>query len=109
MFLIRFVFYFALSFAILCIPTGDSQHLFDRLYSFVSPYASEAVKSTKKKMSSTKKYTRKLYSNSEPIDNDVIKTKASALKKKVEKAIDDGEMYTKEEQERLQKILNQNE
>lgn len=108
MFLIRFVFYFTLSFAILCIPTGDNQHLFDKLLGYVTPYANEAIKTTKRKMTSTKKYSKKLYSNSEPL-NDTVKTKASAVKKKIESAVNEGETYTDEEKARLQKILNQNE
>jgi hypothetical protein len=110
MFLIRFVFYFTLSFAILCIPVGDNQHLFDKLLTMVSPYANEAIKTTKRKISSTKKYSKKLYSNSEPIENDEVKTNASATKRKIHvKDADAEETYTEEEQARLQKILNQNE
>lgn len=109
MFLIRFVFYFVLSFGILCIPVGNDQHLFDKLYTMVSPYAKDAIKTTKQKMTSTKKYSKKLYSNSEPLTDDIVKTKAAAIKKKVEQFVEEGDTYTKEEQERLQKILSEKE
>lgn len=110
MFLIRFVFYFVLSFAILCIPVGDNKHLFDKLYSLVTPYAQDAVKTTKQKLSSTKKYSKKLYSNSEPLDNDEVKTKASSIKKKIiQKDENPDDAYTAEEEARLNKILNERE
>ncbi len=110
MFLIRFVFYFILSFAILCIPIGDNKHLFDKLYSLVTPYAQDAVKTTKQKLSSTKKYSKKLYSNSEPIENDEVKTKVSGIKKRiVQKDKQPDDAYTAEEEARLNKILNENE
>ena len=110
MFLIRFVFYFVLSFAILCIPVGDNKHLFDKLYSLVTPYAQDAVKTTKQKLSSTKKYYKKLYSNSEPLDNDEVKTKASGIKKKIiQKDENPDDAYTAEEEARLNKILNERE
>jgi hypothetical protein len=110
MFLIRFVFYFVLSFAILCIPTGDNLHLFDRLYSLVTPYAEKAVKTTKQKLTTTKKYSKKLYSNSDPNQTDTVQTKSSAVKKKIVKRDEPAEdTYTEEEERRLQKILNQNE
>ena len=85
MFLIRFVFYFSLSFAILCIPIGNERQLFDKLYAMVTPYARDAVKTTKQKISSTKRYSKKLYSNSEPeqeINEDQVKSKMSSVSKK---------------------------
>ena len=107
MFLIRFVFYFTLSFAILCIPIGDGKHLFDKFYGMVTPYADKAVMTTKQKITSTKRYSKKLYSNSEPFEKDEIKTKLSGLQKKsheIKKKSDD--YYTDEERERLRKVLS---
>ncbi|MGZ3788316.1 MAG: hypothetical protein ACXVLQ_07315 [Bacteriovorax sp.] len=107
MFLIRFVFYFTLSFAILCIPIGSGRHLFDKLYSMVTPYADKAVMTTKQKLTTTKRYSKKLYSNSEPFEKDEIKTKLSGLQKKIQKEHkhpDDA--YTDEERERLRKVLS---
>lgn len=111
MFIIRFVFYFTLSFAILCIPIGGGHHLFDKLYTMVTPYTDKAVMATKQKLTTTKKYSKKLYSNSEPFEKDEIKTKLSGLQKKnyeskvkTEKKPDD--YYTDEERERLRKVLS---
>ena len=109
MFLIRFVFYFAMSFAILCIPVGDGLHLFDKLYTMVTPYARKAVSTTKQKFSSTKRYSRKLYSNSEPIEKDEVKTKYAALKKAPAAPVapaNPDDTYTDDERERLRRVLS---
>ena len=110
MFLIRFVFYFTLSFAILCIPIGDGNHLFDKFYGLVSPYADKAVQTTKQKLSVTKRYSRKLYSNSEPFEKDEVKTKYAGLQKKAVQVKNHpaDDTYTDEERERLRKVLNNN-
>lgn len=112
MFIIRFAFYFTLSFAILCIPIGGGRQLFDKLFSMVTPYAREAVKTTKQKITTTKRYSKKLYSNSTPvIEEDEVKSKMSSVsrKKKVIKKEnkDPGEIYTDEEQERLRRVLSE--
>jgi hypothetical protein len=107
MFLIRFAFYFTLSFAILCIPIGGNRHLFDKFYSLVTPYADKAVMTTKQKLTVTKRYSRKLYSNSEPLEKDEIKTNLAGVQKKIQKVNkhpDDS--YTDEERERLKKVLS---
>jgi len=114
MFIIRFVFYFTLSFAILCIPIGNDRNLFDKLYSMVTPYAREAVKKTKQKISTTKRYSKKLYSNSDPdqsVEEDAIKSKQSSVKRKSIKHENKApsDTYTEEEQERLRKVLNDDE
>lgn len=110
MFLIRFVFYFTLSFLILCIPIGDNRNLFDKLHSLATPYADKALKTTKQKLSSTKRYSQKLYSNSEPVEKDEVKNKSAAIKKKtinLNKAPE--ETYTDEEEARLRKVLSSKE
>ena len=110
MFILRFTFYFTLSFAILCIPIGGGQQLFDKLFSMVTPYARTAVKSTKQKFTSTKRYSKKLYSNSEPaLEEDEVKSKMSGQKKKTLKkdAKKSDETYTEDEQERLRKVLSE--
>lgn len=114
MFIIRFVFYFTLSFAILCIPIGSNRQLFDKLYSMVTPYARDAVKTTKQKISTTKRYSKKLYSNSDPeqaLERDEVKSKMSAVKKKKIKHEDNppADTYTEEEQERLRRVLSEDE
>jgi hypothetical protein len=111
-FLIRFTFYFSLSFAILCIPIGGNRQLFDKLSSMVTPYARSAVQTTKDKISTTKKYGKKLYSNSEPeLEEDQIKSKMSATERKKSKKIikenrKPDDTYTEEEQERLRRALS---
>lgn len=108
MFLIRFVFYFTLSFAILCIPIGGGQQLFDKLYGMVTPYANKAVSTTKQKLTTTKRYSKKLYSNSEPLERDEVRTKlAGVKKKKIEiNHQEPDDSYTDEERERLRKVLS---
>lgn len=112
MFIIRFVFYFTLSFAILCIPIGGGRQLFDKIFTMVTPYAREVVKTTKQKITSTKRYSKKLYSNSNPIiEEDEVKSKMSSTtrKKKTVKVSNKNpkETYTDEEQERLRKVLSE--
>lgn len=106
MFLIRFVFYFTLSFAILCIPIGGGQHLFDKFLGMVTPYADKAMNTTKQKISTTKKYSKKLYSNSEPFERDEIKTKLAGVKKIRSERKQPDDSYTDEERERLKKALS---
>ena len=111
MFIIRFAFYFTLSFLILCIPIGGGQQLFDKLFTMVTPYAREVVKTTKQKISSTKRYSKKLYTNSSPQEEvDEVKTKLAANQKKKKKIIkenkDPDDIYTEEEQDRLRKVLS---
>lgn len=111
MFLIRFAFYFTLSFAILCIPIGGGQQLFDKLFTMVTPYARTAIKTTKQKLTSTKRYSKKLYSNSEPAsEEDQVKSKMSSTqrkKKDIKKENKPSEdTYTEEEQERLRRVLS---
>ncbi len=109
MFLIRFIFYFTLSFAILCIPVGNGRHLFDKLYAIITPYADKAVLTTKQKFTTTKRYSKKLYSNSEPFEKDEIKTKLSGLQKKTiesKRQTKPDDYYTDEERERLRKVLS---
>ena len=112
MFIIRFAFYFTISFAILCIPIGNGRQLFDKLSTMVTPYARDVAKTTKQKLSSTKKYSKKLYSNSEPaVEEDQVKSKMSSTqrKKRVIKKEDrpSDDTYTDEEQERLRKVLSE--
>lgn len=107
-FILRFVVYFTISFAILSIPIGNNRQLFNLLSSLVSPYATDAVESTKQKISTTTHYSKKLYSNSEPNAKvDQVKTKMAGIKKAVKEAVELPEdTYTEEEQERLRRVLN---
>jgi hypothetical protein len=107
MFLFRFIFYFVISFAILCIPIGNNNRLFDKFYDLVTPYANKAVATTKQKFSTTKRYSKKLYSNSEPFVKEEVKLKISGLQKKIHdtKNSPPDDAYTDEERERLRKVL----
>ncbi len=113
MFLIRFAFYFTISFAILCIPIGGGRQLFDKMFSMVTPYARDAAKTTKQKFTSTKRYSKKLYSNSEPVvEEDEVKSKMSATdrkKKSVKKESkkSSNTSYTEDEEERLRRALSE--
>jgi hypothetical protein len=108
MFIIRFCFYFTLSFALLCIPVGENEHLFDKLYNIASPYVHKAMKTTNQKISSTKKYSKKLYSNSEPFEKDEVKAKYAGVQKQViKKNAHPDDTYTEDEQARLKKILDE--
>lgn len=113
MFVIRFVFYFTLSFAILCIPIGNNRQLFDKLYGMVTPYARNAISTTKQKISTTKKYSKKLYSNSAPaVEEDTVKSKMAGLQKKKKIQIEHNaasDTYTEDEQERLRRVLSEEE
>jgi hypothetical protein len=113
MFIIRFAFYFTLSFAILCIPIGGGHQLFDKIFSMVTPYARNAVKTTKQKITTTKRYSKKLYSNSTPvIEEDEVKSKMAGIQKKSGKKIirenkPSEDTYTEDEQQRLRKVLSE--
>ena len=113
MFIIRFAFYFVLSFGILCIPVGGGQQLFDKLFTMVTPYARDAVKTTKQKLTTTKRYSKKLYSNSTPaVEEDEVKSKMAGIQKKSKKVIKkenkpSDDTYTEDEQARLRKVLSE--
>lgn len=113
MFVIRFAFYFVISFAILCIPTGKDTYLFDNLLGLVSPYARTAMKTTKQKIATTTHYTKKLYSNSEPEQKmDQVKSKMAAIARDSKESIEDAksaEYYSDDEEMRLRKILTEEE
>lgn len=82
MFFVRFIFYFALSFSLLCIPVEKDQLLFNKIFLFVSPYARDVVKTTKQKISTTKRYSKKLYSNSSPkAEEDKVQSQMAGIKK----------------------------
>ena len=112
MFVIRFAFYFTISFAILCIPIGGGRQLFDKIFSMVTPYARDAAKTTKQKFTSTKRYSKKLYSNSEPtVEEDEVKSKMAATERKkntINKKQNkrNNTSYSDDEEERLRRALS---
>lgn len=120
MFILKFVFYFALSFLILSIPVGDNRVLFNSLHSLVSPHADKLLDSTKDKIHKTAYYSKKLYSNSEPQYSDKVRTKMAAVKKDSddvvigfkEEVIDENgnstyDHYDDDEEYRLRQIINE--
>lgn len=82
-FMFKFTIYFAISFAILCIPFGQGDsRIFDALYNYTRPYANEVVKTTKQKITTTTRYSKKLFSNSSPsATNDEVSLRKSAIQK----------------------------
>ncbi len=79
-FMFKFSIYFAISFAILCIPFGNDKHFFDTLYRAASPYANNAVSTVKQKVATTTRYSKKLFSNTLPSE-DQISTSRAAIQK----------------------------
>ncbi len=79
-FIFKFSIYFAISFAILCIPFGNDKRFFDTLYKVATPYANDAVSTVKQKVATTKRYSKKLFSNTLPTE-DQISTTRSAVQK----------------------------
>jgi hypothetical protein len=97
MFLIKFLFYFSLSFFILTIPMSGTPLFYslekvarpvtENLFSYVREGSKEGIKKSKK-----------FFSNTVPPKRDIIKTRKSSTKKPMGK-------YTEEEKEFLQNIL----
>lgn len=112
MFIIRFMLYFCLSFAILCIPVGNERQLFNSLSDLLAPHVGKVFDSTKQKISTTAHYSKKLYSNSEPqYNSDTIKSKMAAIKKSAQDVVDEADQLIEEdltghEELRLRNILN---
>ncbi len=115
-FLLKFAIYFAISFAILCIPLANDTRIFDALYTWTTPYAKEAATKTKQKIATTSKYSKMLFSNSSPTNKDSVSFKKSALQKndalEINNSSDDGldldeqnQNYTEEEKEQILKAL----
>lgn len=114
--MIRFAIYFVISFAILCIPFGENKRVFDALYAWASPYAREAVTTTKQKIATTSRYSKKLFSNSTPSRNDEVSLTKSAIQRDDTNGTDEGldlessdanenQTYTNEEKEQILKAL----
>lgn len=120
MFILKFVFYFALSFLILSIPIGENRVLFNSIHVAISPYADKFLHSTKDKINKTAYYSKKLYSNSEPQYTDKVRSKMAGLKKEAddvvigfkEEVIDENgnptyDHYDDDEEYRLRQIINE--
>ncbi|MBT7608580.1 MAG: hypothetical protein HN576_02415 [Bacteriovoracaceae bacterium] len=118
LFILKFIIYFSISFIILSIPLPKGT-LFSMLHSQTNEYTSLLFISmsgqTKKVLKSGSYYTKKIFSNSEPTLQDKVFSKFSSTKKKIYldqevSKVDadlDGEKFTNEEKEILNKILKE--
>ncbi|PJB52531.1 MAG: hypothetical protein CO099_12120 [Bdellovibrio sp. CG_4_9_14_3_um_filter_39_7] len=110
MFLIRFPFYFALSFAILSIPLGKKR-VFDHLEDVVSPYtrqvASFSSHWSSKIFKDSKALTNQAMNNIKP-QADTVKSSLSSTRSEEKRTFESTEDdYTQEEKELLRKIFNE--
>lgn len=109
MFVVKFVFYFILSYMILCIPI-KTVPTFVHLNKLTTPYAERFFSFAKlnfaKGIESGRSFGRSLFSNSVPKYQDSVKTTSSALeKRKRRKEMIPQDSYTIEEEEMLRNIL----
>jgi hypothetical protein len=107
MFLIRFCFYFSLSFIILSFPVSKDKQVFDYLDGMAKPYTSKihskifsTIDVTSKEV---KEASKKVFNNTSA---DTIKRQHSSTEKKKVKLPQDN--YTVEEREALLNILKNN-
>ena len=117
-FMLKFTIYFSISFIILSLPLPNGT-LFKLIHSQTNQYTQEIFKSlsskTKKGLNTGKYYSKKIFSNSEPTIQDKVFSKFSSTDKKqyLEKEVNevyedfDGEKFTNEEKEILNKILKE--
>lgn len=117
-FMLKFAFYFSVSFIILSFPLTKGT-LFNLIHSQTNEYTQKIFKSfsseAKKGIKKGAQYTKKIFSNSEPTIQDKVFSQFSSTDKKqyVEKEVQDvykdyeGEKFTDEEKEILNKILKE--
>lgn len=105
---IKFLIYFSVSFLILSIPVNSDKHVFDYLEKVARPITSKVFFFINQKTKEGIKESKKLFTNSEPIIKDKIKSTFSSAVKKTnhlnKKSSD--EHYTEEEKEAIKKILS---
>ena len=108
MMLLKFSFYFVLSYMILCIPLKERQ-VFDHLYQLTSPYTESLFSIIKVKGKEGLEESKKIFSNTKPSHGDKVKSRLSSIQKKsLRKEIESpSESYTNEEKELLKKILKE--
>jgi hypothetical protein len=91
MIILRFVFYFSLSFSILCIPIGN-QSLFSLLQNKTAPIAKSIYRTAanfgSKSLHAGKKYGTKLFSSSSPEVIDSVKESSAANTEKIAPPLD---------------------
>lgn len=115
LFMIKFTFYFAISFIILCIPVSQ-ETLFNHIHDYARPYTTQIFNQVEneasKQIQNGSQFTKKFFSNSNPSHQDKVISKFSSTKREpienVESLINnDNEEYTVEEIELLNKILKE--
>jgi len=110
MFLLKFLFYFSISFILLCIPIKHAT-VFDYLHEFVAPVTQPLFESVRDKTEAgfeeSKRIGLKLFSNARPKKQDSVRLKKSSIKKESTNnnhSIHENE-YTVEEEDLLKKVL----
>jgi hypothetical protein len=113
-FIVKFIIYFSVSFVILSFPLPKGT-LFNMLHSQTNQYTESLFNSislqAKNGVKKGTSYTKKIFSNSNPTIQDKVFSQFSSTKKqnyleKVETDLD-GEKFTNEEKEILNKILKE--
>jgi hypothetical protein len=107
MIILRFVFYFSLSFSILCIPIGE-QSLFYLLQKKTAPIARSLYQTAanfgNKGLHAGKKYGAKLFSSSYPEVIDIVKESSSANAEKITTPLD---QYSDEERAMIKNLTRE--
>lgn len=107
---IKFTFYFAISFLILCFPIKGDKHVFDYLEKLARPITSKVYFFIDQKAKQGIEESKKIFTNSKPIIKDKINATYSSAAKRVKKEkireAQDEENYTVEEKEAIRKILS---
>jgi arginine exporter protein ArgO len=107
MIILRFVFYFSLSFSILCIPIGD-QSLFILLQKKTAPIAKSIYQTAanfgSKSLHAGKVYGTKLFSSSTPVLTDSVKESSSANTEKISPPQD---QYSDEERAMIKNLTRE--
>jgi len=107
MFVLKFIFYFTLSFIILCVPVSQ-KNVFFYLDKAAAPYTKEIFSIIKKKAIEGKKIGKKFFNNSTPKVSDSVNSSYSSTQKEHDLGHHHGhheEPYTVEEKQMLLNIL----
>ncbi|EQC43293.1 hypothetical protein [Bacteriovorax sp. Seq25_V] len=109
MFVIKFAFYFCLSFLILSIPVGEDKVVFSYMDQIAKPMTSKVFSTVKgvftNGLKETKEVTSKMFNNTSA-KQDKILTNLSSVKKSIEAKLPK-DNYTKEEKEAILNVLKQ--
>ncbi len=103
MFILKFILYFIVSFAILSFPVSDKT-LFAHLNQMTAPVSKTILRKIEIGIKRSSSWSKKIFTNSTPNKKDTAHTdEKQEVRKDVTK-----ESYTPEERELLEKILKQN-